>query len=143
MVAAREAVIGKLSVRSMVLETSWAVSPGESLRVDIAAPGMTRRIRLEGKAVRVAPSPGKSHTFTIEVEVQEESDRPLAHSSMSFTKVVPPATPAPSKPEPSPESYEENLRTLDDLLSSLSSPPPTRRVASARTTSPGSSPAFL
>jgi hypothetical protein len=119
MVAAREAVIGKLSVRSMVLETSWAVSPGESLRVDIAAPGMTRRIRLEGKAVRVAPSPGKSHTFTIEVEVQEESDRPLAHSSMSFTKVVPPAAPAPSKAEPSPSSYDENLRTLDDLLSSL------------------------
>jgi hypothetical protein len=124
----REAVVGKLSVRSMVLETSWAVLPGEALRVDIAAPGMTRRIRLEGTAVRVAPSAGVSpSTYTIEVEVHEETDRPLAHSSMSFAKVVPPApsaAPPPASLPPkslmaSPDGTEDGFPSLDHLLSSL------------------------
>ncbi len=128
---ARGAVVGKLSVRSMVLETSWAVSPGESLRVDIAAPGMTRRIRLEGKAVRVAPNSSGDATnpssYTIEVEVQEETERPLAHSSMSFAKVTPPPAgqaPPARRSSPVEESIvDESLRTLDDLLSSLIMPP--------------------
>jgi hypothetical protein len=114
------AVVRKLSVRSMVLETSWAVVPGESLRVDIAAPGMTKRIRLEGKAVRVLPGKTTSpSTYTIEVEVQEETDRPLRHdSSMGMMKVAPPARP----PEADGDT-DETLRQLDDLLSSLILPP--------------------
>src|SRR5947209_18820104 len=40
------ATVRQLSVRSMVLETSWAIEPGEKVRVDIVAPGMTHRIRL-------------------------------------------------------------------------------------------------
>jgi hypothetical protein len=115
------AVVRKLSVRSMVLETSWAVIPGESLRVDIAAPGMTRRIRLEGKAVRVLPGKTTSpSTYTIEVEVHEETDRPLRHdSSMGMMKVAPPASAAPAPDG----DTDETLRQLDDLLSSLIVPP--------------------
>jgi uncharacterized protein DUF4388 len=89
--AARKAMVRKLSVRSMVLETSWAIAPGESVRVDIVAPGMTQRIRLEGKAVRVAPRKlSDASVYTIEVEVQEETERPIrTHSSMSFARVSP------------------------------------------------------
>jgi len=137
-IVTRGAVVGKLSVRSMVLETSWAVAPGESLRVDIAAPGMTRRIRLEGKAVRVAPNndgdAANPTSYTIEVEVQEETERPLAHSSMEFAKVTPPVSAAPvtSRKKGTPAKgtrvtedtiVDESLRTLDDLLSSLIMPP--------------------
>jgi hypothetical protein len=128
--AQHQAIVGKLSVRSMVLETSWAVEPGELLRVDIAAPGMTRRIRLEGKAIRVAPNDpngANPSSYTIEVEVHEESQRPLAHSSMSFAKVTPPesakAPPAAEKPPTEDDIADEGLRTLDDLLSSLIAPP--------------------
>jgi hypothetical protein len=124
------AIVGKLSVRSMVLETSWAVQPGESLRVDIAAPGMTRRIRLEGKAVRVEPNAtANPSSYTIEVAVHEETDRPLAHSSMSFAKVAVPVPPPSEAAPPTPKSLtdedvvDETLRTLDDLLSSLIAPP--------------------
>ena len=89
--AARKAMVRKLSVRSMVLETSWAIAPGEPVRVDIVAPGMTRRIRLEGRAIRVAPRTATNpSTYTIEVEVQEETDRPIRHhSSMTFGRVRP------------------------------------------------------
>jgi hypothetical protein len=121
---AQRAMVGKLSVRSMVLETSWAVEPGASLRVEIAAPGMPKRIRLEGTAVRVAhgaSTPG----YTIEVEVHEESDRPLAHSSMSFAKVTVPESSIPPPPPPTSQDdvTEESLRSLDELLASLINPP--------------------
>ncbi len=132
--AARKAMVRKLSVRSMVLETSWAIAPGESVRVDIVAPGMTRRIRLEGKAVRVAPRTASSpSTYTIEVEVQEETDRPIRHhSSMTFGRVRPeemnPAAYPPTAPPPSLAGAGNAgdsgvTRMLDDLLSALILPP--------------------
>jgi Domain of unknown function (DUF4388) len=140
--AARKAMVRKLSVRSMVLETSWAIAPGESVRVDIVAPGMTRRIRLEGKAIRVAPAKASNPSvYTIEVEVEEESDRPLrTNSSMSFRRVRPeedgeseqssarsrPVAAAPSARETSaalerPGGPNESgaTRMLEDLLSAL------------------------
>lgn len=84
-----------LSVRSMVLETSWALAPGESVRVDIVAPGMTRRIRLDGKAVRVAPrsaAPGAPSRYDIELAIEGEKDRPLRRlSSTAFEAVTPDA----------------------------------------------------
>jgi hypothetical protein len=134
--AARKAMVRKLSVRSMVLETSWAIAPGESVRVDIVAPGMTRRIRLEGKAIRVAPrSAADRSVYTIEVEVEEESDRPIrTHSSMSFARVRPEEI-APeivasagdasgAGPSPAAGAGDEDVtRMLDDLLSALILPP--------------------
>lgn len=129
--AARKAMVRKLSVRSMVLETSWAIAPGESVRVDIVAPGMTRRIRLEGKAIRVAPRRVSDWSvYTIEVEVEEESDRPIrTHSSMSFARVRPEEMAPQSKETarsaaPGKGGDDEGVtRMLDDLLSALILPP--------------------
>jgi hypothetical protein len=134
------AVVQKLSVRSMVLETSWAIAPGERVRVDITAPGMTRRIRLEGRAVRVSPKDGGAtpSRYDIEVEVQEETRRPLrTHSSMTFQAVAPQliqaakeAARASQRPSRAPSltpsmipGEDEASRTLDDLLSALILPP--------------------
>jgi hypothetical protein len=108
----------------MVLETSWAIAPGDAVRVDIVAPGMTRRIRLEGKAVRVAPrSPSDPSVYSIEVEVQEETDRPIRyHSSKSFARVRPeemgPAETAKRATAAKPDDTGVT-RMLDDLLSAL------------------------
>ena len=132
--AGQRAKVQELSVRSMVLETSWAIEPGERVRIDITAPGMTRRIRLEGRAVRVSPK----HTdrepshYDIEVEVQEETARPLrTHSSMTFQAVAPELVQAAmelarisQRPGSRPAIEEDEAsRTLDDLLSALILPP--------------------
>jgi hypothetical protein len=90
---------------------------------------MPRRIRLEGTAIRVAPGTD-SAGYTIEVEVHEETDRPLAHSSMSFAS-VPSPTPSEEQlaPTSDPPGSQEDAATpesppsLDDLLSSLIAPP--------------------
>jgi hypothetical protein len=142
---ARNAMVRKLSVRSMVLETSWAIAPGESVRVDIVAPGMTRRIRLEGRATRVARGRlSDPSVYSIELQVQEETERPIRrHSSMSFHAVRPeelaagiiggdeesigaPASPAsPIKSnETGPNEAPGEMGMLDDLLSALILPPP-------------------
>jgi len=140
---APNATVRQLSVRSMVLETSWPIEPGEMVRVDIVAPGMTRRIRLDGRAVRVAPKEEAPSTWDIEVEVQQETARPIrTHSSMSMPAVKPEdfvrdltrdthPDPAPTARDTKPDD-EEVARTLDDLLSALILPPerePTRERA--------------
>jgi hypothetical protein len=110
------ATVRELSVRSMVLETSWAVQPGEPVRVDIVAPGMTRRIRLEGRAVRVNSK--DKERYNIEVEVQQEKDRPLRHHSSMTMAAVRPEEHLPP-PEPMRPSSPDYTQTLDDLLSAL------------------------
>jgi Domain of unknown function (DUF4388) len=119
---ASPARVRQLSVRSMKLETSWSIATGERVRIDIVAPGMTRRIRLEGRVVRVAPKPATDPPrYEIEVEVQDETERPLHHySSMTLAAV---------RPEDEATAglgslaVEEISRTLDDLLSALILPP--------------------
>lgn len=134
-----QAVLRQLSVRSMTLETSWGVAPGERLRVEIAAPGRSRRVRLEGSAVRVTPRSdgGNSKNATpyeIEVEFQTEIERPPRHgSSMTFAAVRPElitsyAVKPASKPEvlqpPATEAGEDEVsRVLDDLFAALIHPP--------------------
>lgn len=127
-----DAFIKQLSVRHMTLETSWGVAPGERLRVEIAAPGMSRRVRLEGNAIRVTPlgkDDGKP-PYEIEVEFQTEIERPprTSHSSMTFAAVRPElqkAMVAPKAPEPrlpalgSAEDDDEVSNVLDELFSSL------------------------
>jgi Domain of unknown function (DUF4388) len=117
-------VVRQLSVRSMTLEASWSVGLGEHIRVDIAAPGMSRRVRLEGSAVRVVPV-GTSRSgppYEIEVEFQTEIARPHRHgSSMTFPAVRPEA---PTAPPPAPPSSDDEVsRALDDLFSALIHPP--------------------
>lgn len=114
----RSAMLRQLSVRSMLLQTSWAIAPGESVRVDIVAPGMTKRIRLDGRAVRVVQKNPGAQTWDIEVEIQQETDRPLrTNSSMSMPAVRGDTIPDDAritKPDD-----EEVTRALDDLLSAL------------------------
>jgi hypothetical protein len=125
------AVVRQLSVRSMTLETSWAMTPGERVRMDIVAPGMTRRIRLDGLATRVVRGDDPRHPerYRIDVRVQEETRRPLRHiSSLTFPAVrpgAPTSAPAAVPPaEPLDGLEEDDLsRTLDDLLSALILPP--------------------
>jgi hypothetical protein len=129
--AARDATVQSLSVRTMVLETSWAIEPGEHLRVDIVAPGMTRRLRLDGLAVRVAPKAGMPSRYDIEVEVQQEQKRPIRiDSSMAMTATrLDPEQLRQIEEEVTqpgvalPESDEEVTHVLDELLSALILPP--------------------
>jgi hypothetical protein len=114
-----------LSVRSLVLETSWAIEPGEAVRVDVVAPGMTRRLRLDGRAVRVVAKAGSPPRYDIEVAVQHETKRPLrADSSMTIAAV----TLDPKDVEeivelPSAAGESDATRVLDDLLAALILPP--------------------
>jgi hypothetical protein len=130
--ASHDATVQSLSVRTMVLETSWAIEPGEHLRVDIVAPGMTRRLRLDGLAVRVAQKPGAPSRYDIEVEVQQEQKRPIRiDSSMAMSamrldpeqlrqieeEVTQPGVPPPASDD------DEVTHVLDELLSALILPP--------------------
>lgn len=138
------AIVRQLSVRSMTLETSWGVQPGERLRVEIAAPGRARRLRLEGSAVRVTPRSGNakdSPPYEIEVEFQSEVERPPRHaSSMTLPAITPELiTSYAVKPKTQPEAFQpagatpggegedEVSRVLDDLFSALIHPPPSVR----------------
>jgi hypothetical protein len=115
-----------LSVRSVVLETSWAMPVGERIRLDIVTPGMTRRIRLEGHAVSVSPRPGQmpgSSGFDVEVEIDRETARPVRlHSSQSFPAVRSDEAPA-STGSPESRRFGTTSDTLDDLLAALVMPP--------------------
>jgi hypothetical protein len=131
-----DATVHSLSVRSLVLETSWAIHPGEHLRVDIVAPGMTRRLRLDGLAVRVAPKPGSPSRYDIEVAVQQEMKRPLrADSAMAIEAVDPrkAAEPPPPPPDSTPSPDDEVTRALDDLLAALILPPEDEAARRRRT----------
>jgi hypothetical protein len=113
---ASEAPPRQLAVRSLVLETNWHVDLGERVRIDVVAPGMTERIRLEGRAVRVAPQP-ESNRFTIVVEVTDQTAAPLRKESMLAMQAV--------RPESIPPvASEEDVITerLHELLSGLIQP---------------------
>jgi hypothetical protein len=125
-----DATVQSLSVRTMVLETSWAIEPGEHLRVDIVAPGMTRRLRLDGLAVRVAPRPGTPSRYDIEVEVQQEQKRPIRIDSsmaMSAMRIDPEQLrqieEEVTQPGVPPPSDDDVTHVLDELLSALILPP--------------------
>jgi hypothetical protein len=110
---ASEAPPRQLAVRSLVLETNWRVDLGERVRIDVVAPGMTERIRLEGRAVRVAPQP-ESSRFTIVVEVREQTAAPLRKESMLQMQAV--------RPESMPPPMADDdviAERLHELLSGL------------------------
>jgi hypothetical protein len=117
-----DALLQKLSVRSLVLETSWPIEPGESVRVDVVAPGMTRRLRLDGRAVRVVAKAGPTPRYDIEVAVQHETKRPLrADSSMAIAAVRLDPRDVEDIVEPVPEG--DTTQVLDELLGALILPP--------------------
>jgi hypothetical protein len=125
----QSATLRELSVRSLVLDTSWSVKPGEPVVVDVRTPGMSRRICLEGRAVKVtarATPESEKPRYSIEVEVQTQSERPL-HSKPPPGLSTGGSEPAPaSEPVPLPLKQmndEEVSQTIDDLLSALIVPP--------------------
>ena len=120
-----DATVQKLSVRSLVLETSWPIEPGEAVRVDVVAPGMTRRLRLDGRAVKVVSKAGSPRRYDIEVAVQHETKRPLrADSSMAIAAVRLDPKDVEEIVEPDPAGGEDDAtRVLDDLLAALILPP--------------------
>ena len=127
-------------MRSLVLETSWAIQTGEHLRVDIVAPGMTRRLRLDGVAVRVVAKAGTPSRFDIEVAVEQELKRPIRVDStmaMEATRVDPAKVPSledtqPGVPPPV-ESGDDVTHVLDELLSALILPPEDHTALRRRT----------
>jgi hypothetical protein len=136
------AVVRQLSVRTMTIEANWTVAPGDHIRVDIAAPGMSRRVRLEGSAKRIAPI-DRGHRgppYAIEIEFESEIDRPPRRaSSMTFAAVrpemMPPQVPEKVAPPPkdgAPPPDDEISRALDDLFSALIHPPKAESVRPRR-----------
>jgi hypothetical protein len=123
----QKAQVRQLSVSSVVLQTSWAMAPGERVRLDIVAPGMTRRIRLEGRAVRVSPRLTKERRpggYDIEVEIDQETARPVRlHSSQSLPAVRPEAAASAKASAPEPRALGPASDALDDLLAALILPP--------------------
>jgi hypothetical protein len=119
-----DATVQKLSVRSLVLETSWAIEPGESVRVDVVAPGMTRRLRLDGRAVRVVAKAGSPPRYDIEVEVEHETKRPLrTDSSMAIAATRLDPKDVEDIVDPPSAGESDATRILDDLLAALILPP--------------------
>jgi hypothetical protein len=129
-----DATLQKLSVRSLVLETSWAIEPGEAVRVDVVAPGMTRRLRLDGRAVRVVSKAGSPPRYDIEVAVQTETKRPLrTDSSMAIAATRLDPKDVEDVVDPPSAGESDATRILDDLLAALILPPEEGPKRSART----------
>jgi len=110
------AILKQLSVRAMTLETTFPVPPGEKLRVDITAPNLARRVRLEGSAVRVRSA---EQRYEIEVEFEAEVERRL--SSQRMAAVGPEAIEAAlrAKKEPPLAEVDDVAQALDDLFAGL------------------------
>ena len=86
-----DATVRQLSVRSIVLETSWAVALGEVVKIDIVPPGSAKTLQLRGRATSVMAPPTPEARYQIEVEVDVEKPAPLhRRSSMSLAAVRPP-----------------------------------------------------
>ncbi len=120
---------GKPSVRAMTIETTWQLAVGDRVRVEIAAPGMSCRVRLEGRATRVTPTSASRSgaPFTVDIELQGEVQRPRRQgSSMTFPAVRPDTDRITLRVD------DGFSRTLDDLFSALIYPPPASQGRSRR-----------
>jgi hypothetical protein len=101
----------------MVLETSWVVAQGEQVVIEILAPGRTRKIRLDGRAIRVAQKGnGIPAQYEVEVEVMRETERPVRTAGTLDTAPPPAAAPFEGVHD------EEISDALDHLLSALIEP---------------------
>ncbi len=134
--AGADATLDRLSVRSMLLETTMPFKPGDQVRVEVSAPGMTHSVKLKGRAVSVAESPatGDKPRYQIEVEVHDERGAPLMRSSSLAMPAVNPNAPPPEARTPSGnlvaaapahvEHTDDDFvgRTLEQLFSALIEP---------------------
>lgn len=131
---AQDATVQRLSVRAIVLETSWAVGVGEVVKIDIVPPGSAKTLQLRGHATSVVAPSSPLAGYQIEVEVDVEKPAPLTRrSSMSLEAVRGPRPTAP--PLPPPREPEAVADTLDQLFSNLIHPkeerPPARALSGA------------
>lgn len=69
-----DAVVSRLSVRTLVLDTTWPVEEGATVRVEIAAPGLSQALALKGRAVRVRTTSmiEDDPRYQIELRVHDE-----------------------------------------------------------------------
>ncbi len=112
-----DATVRQLSVRSIVLETSWAVALGEVVKIDIVPPGSAKTLQLRGRATSVMAPPTPEARYQIEVEVDVEKPAPLhRRSSMSLAAVrPPPSAPAPpGAPRPQAPAMDAAAARPDD-----------------------------
>ncbi len=130
--------VRQLSAGRLSLYSRWAIGIGDTVRIELMAPGVPQPILLRGRAVHVAETEdGAPHgQYRIEVEMEEEREGPLRRlSSNTFRAVVPPAAPSAPAVEPVQaarevpfeelpyEEIEVDLSsTLDEMLSALVKP---------------------
>jgi hypothetical protein len=93
------------SVQSITLQTSWSVPPGETIFVDLFAPGLPHRLRLAARTRGVAEiastEPGGKPTYALQLTVERQSERPAAED----------------------DDVAEDGLPVDELLSALAVPP--------------------
>jgi hypothetical protein len=144
--SSERSLLKQLSVRSMKLEASWNIEAGEPIRIELTARGLSRRVRLEGSAVRVRPigRSGQGPPFEIEVEFESEVERPSRTSSMDMAAIRPEQIeaaldrheePLPFFPDSTPElarSDDSVADALDDLFSPLIHPGESGRASDPR-----------
>lgn len=80
----------KTGVRSVVLETEFALPVGEPVRVEVIARGVSKTLRLEGRAIRSVPIGGDDGRtwHRVEVAVQRGVDGPLRRFSAQGMQAV-------------------------------------------------------
>jgi hypothetical protein len=101
-----DAQVGGLEVTSMVIETSWPIEMGETIRAEIEIPTSGRRIRLSGKALGAAW-----------IGEGEDDDRYRVTFGFDAGDAAKPAAPAHEGPE---VSFEEALSAIFDEASTPS-----------------------
>ena len=114
--------VRQLSAGRLSLYSRWAIAIGDTVRVEIMAPGVPQPILLRGKAVHVVEAGADAHgQFRIEVEMEEERAGPLRRLSSSTFRAVNPLVGAPAL-QPFPD--DDLSRTIEEMLAALVTPAP-------------------
>lgn len=114
--------VRQLSAGRLSLYSRWAIAIGDTVRLELVAPGLPQPILLRGRAIHVTEAEdGSPHgQYRIEVEMEEEREGPLRRLSSNGFRAVKPTTD--DEPEPFPD--DDLSRTLDEMLSALVKPVP-------------------
>ena len=105
----------RMSIKSMVLETTWPVSMGEDLVLDVQAVNTPCSVRMKARALRVVEK-RDPRRYLVHLEGQGEADQPPRPASSAVEEMVP-AQPVPLSIRAMDD--DEVSQTVDDLLSAL------------------------